>query len=222
MEIDHCSFPDDLLFDIENNTWVRTRDGTNIVIGITSILSGLAGKFTSVRLKQPSLEVQRGRSLGTLESLRFVGPVPSPLSGTVLETNALVSQRPKLMNDSPYYEGWIAKLWSPSFPVERPFLSDANTAVEAFRQQIRQLRVRCFKAYPDQEMFEIGVECAAVLVRLNELMALSEKGTVVHVVSDDPTAYVEMERWVDQTGNSLVEWRTEGNLFHFIVRKTSV
>jgi TusA-related sulfurtransferase len=80
--------------------------------------------------------------------------------------------------------------------------------------------VRCFKAYPDHEMFEIGVECAAVIVRLNELMETSEKGVVVHVVSDDPTAYVEMERWVDQTNNELVDWRTEGNLFHFIVRKT--
>ncbi len=222
MEIEHCPFPDDLLFDIENNTWVRTRDSTNIIIGITSILSGLAGKFTSARLKRPSLEVQRGRSLGTLESLRFVGPIPSPISGTILETNTLVSQRPKLMNDSPYYEGWIAKLRPSSFPLERPFLSDAKTAGEIFRQKITQLRVRCFKAYPDHEMFEIGTECAAVLVRLNELMALSERGVVVHVVSDDSTAYVEMERWVDQTGNELVEWRTEGNLFHFIVRRTTV
>ncbi len=222
MEIDHCPFPDDLLYDIENNTWVQTRDGKDILIGITSILSGLAGKFTSVRLKKPVLEVQRGRSLGTLESLRFVGPIPSPLSGTILETNTLVLERPKLMNDSPYYEGWIAKLRPSSFPLERPFLSDAKTAVETFRQRIRQLRVRCFKAYPDQEMYEIGTECAAVLVRLNEVMALSEKGLVVHVVSDDPTAYVEMERWVDQTRNELVEWRTEGNLFHFIVRKTTL
>ncbi len=220
MEIDHCPFPDDLLFDIENNTWVRTRDGTDIVIGITSILSGLAGKFTSVRLKHPSLEVQRGRSLGTLESLRFVSPIPSPLSGTILETNTLVSQRPKLMNDSPYQEGWVAKLRPSSFLLERPFLSDARDAVETFQGKIRQLRVRCFKAYPDHEMFEIGTECAAVLVRLNELMAVSERGVVVHVVSDDSTAYVEMERWVDQTHNELVEWRTEGNLFHFIVRKT--
>ena len=83
------------------------------------------------------------------------------------------------------------------------------------------MRVRCFKAYPDHEMFEIGVECVAVLVRLNELMANSEKGMVAHIVSDDPTAYVEMERWVDQTRNELVDWRTEGNLSHFIVLKTA-
>lgn len=221
MEIDHCPFPDDLLYDVEHNTWVRPHNGTDVTVGITSILSGLAGKFISARLKQPGLELQRGRSLGTLESLRFVGPIPSPVSGMILETNALVSQGPKMLNDSPYEAGWIVRLRPSSFHVERALLSGAKAASESLQNKIRQLRVRCFKAYPDHEMFEIGVECAAVLVRLNELMATSEKGVVVHVVSDDSTAYVEMERWVDQTKNELVDWRTEGNLFHFIVRKTA-
>ena len=221
MEIDHCPFPDDLLYDVENNTWVRPHNGIDIIIGITSILSGLAGKFTSVRLKHPGLELQRGRSLGTLESLRFVGPIPSPVSGIILETNTSVGNTPKLLNDSPYESGWIVKVRPSSFSLERAYLSNANAAKERLQEKIRQLRVRCFKAYPDHGMFEIGVECAAVLVRLNELMATSEKGVVVHIVSDDPTAYVEMERWVDQTRNELVDWRTEGNLFHFIVRKTN-
>ena len=68
-------------------------------------------------------------------------------------------------------------------------------------------------------MFEIGVECSAVLLKLNELVTTIPVGNVVHLISDDPTAYVEMVRWTEQTDNSLVEWRTEGNLFHFIVRK---
>lgn len=220
MEIDHCPFPDDLFYDVENNTWLRLASETEVVIGITSILSGLAGKFTSVRLKQTGLEIQRGRSLGTIESLRLVGPIPSPVSGVVLETNPKVTERPKLLNHSPYAEGWIVRLRPVSFSLERAFLPRANAASGSLREKIRQFRVRCFKAYPDHEMVEIGVECAAVLVRLNELMATLGKGIVVHVVSDDPTAYVEMERWVDQTKNELVDWRTEGDLFHFIVRKT--
>ena len=221
MEIDHCPFPDDLLYDVENNTWVRPHNGTDIIIGITSILSGLAGKFLSVRLKQTGLKLQRGRSLGTLESLKFVGPIPSPISGTVLETNASVGKVPKLLNDSPYEQGWIARLRPSSFSLEQSFLSSASAAERSLQEKIRQLRVRCFKAYPDHEMVEIGVECAAVLVRLNELMATLERGVVVHIVSDDQTAYVEMERWVDQTKNQLVDWRTEGDLFHFIVKKTA-
>ena len=63
-------------------------------------------------------------------------------------------------------------------------------------------------------------DSAVVLAKLNELLATISDGDAVHLVSDDPTAYVEMVRWTEQTGNSLVEWRTEGSLFHFIVRKT--
>jgi TusA-related sulfurtransferase len=43
---------------------------------------------------------------------------------------------------------------------------------------------------------------------------------VIHIVSDDPTAYVEMVVWSDRTGHELVEWRKEDGLLHFIVRKT--
>ncbi|MFQ5951445.1 MAG: sulfurtransferase TusA family protein, partial [Candidatus Geothermarchaeales archaeon] len=87
------------------------------------------------------------------------------------------------------------------------------------RSRIGELRVRCFKAYPDYQMFEIGVECAAVLVKLNDLMGTMKVGEVVHLVSDDPTADVEMERWADQTRHPVVDSRTEGNLMHFLVRK---
>lgn len=221
LEIEHCPFPEDLLYDVENNTWVGVWENGEIIMGITSVLSGLAGKFAFARLKKPGVELQRGRSLGTLESARFVGPIPSPVSGKITATNDLVSLKPKLLNDSPYDEGWIARLRPSSFELERALLSSAHAAKKSLREKIQHLRVRCFKVYPDYEMFEIGVECAAVLVRLNELMTTLAKGEAVHIVSDDTTAYVEMERWVDQTKNELVDWRIEGNLFHFIVRKST-
>jgi len=44
-------------------------------------------------------------------------------------------------------------------------------------------------------------------------------GEVVHLVSDDQTAYVEMVAWSERTGQNLLDWRQEGNLFHFIVKK---
>ena len=68
-------------------------------------------------------------------------------------------------------------------------------------------------------MWEIGVECAAVLVRLNELIERCALNDVIHVVSDDPTADIEMERWSDETGQLVLESRKEGKLIHFIVKK---
>ena len=163
--------------------------------------------------------MERGRSLGTLESLKFVGPIPSPLAGIISLVNSDLVKRPKLMNDAPYGEGWIVRLKPLSFQEERGFLSRPSDPREDFKKKITEFHARCFKAFPDHEMYEIGTECSAVLARLNELLATASVGDVVHLVTDDPTSYVEMVRWTDQIGQELVDWRHEGNLFHFIVRK---
>ncbi len=212
-------FPDDLLYDIDSNTWVRIDSDGKITVGVTSLLSAIAGKLTSARLKPATISIERGQSLGTLEGWKFVGPVPSPLSGIVSETNDLVVKRPKLLNHSPYDEGWITRLKPSRLSEEKRLLSKALDSRDRLKAKIAEFRARCFKAFPDHEMYEIGAECSAVLIRLNELVAQIAVEDVIHIVSDDPTAYVEMERWSDETGQSIVDWRLEGNLFHFIVRK---
>ena len=220
MEIDHCFFPDGLLYDVENNTWAKTTGTTEVTVGITSILAAIAGRLTSVRPRKIGSVVGKGASLGTLESERFVGPIPSPFTGTILATNNRAVETPKLLNDSTYSEGWIARLKPSRITDEAPLLSSIQGAQRFFKERIVQFHVRCFKAFPDQELYEIGVECSAVLLKLNELLSSLPVGGVVHLVSDDPTAYVEMVRWTETSGQTLVEWRTEGSLFHFIVRKS--
>ena len=176
MEIEHCWFPDDLLYDEENNTWARVAIDGEVTVGITSILSAIAGKLTSARLKNVGSLVAKGASLGTLESERFVGPIPSPLTGTILATNGAVTVRPKILNDSTYEEGWIATLKPSRLAEESRLLSSPQNAESALRRKIASHHARCFKAFPDHEMFEIGVECSAVLLKLNELMSSSPSG----------------------------------------------
>jgi len=219
MEIDHCVFPDDLLYDLENNTWLRIEENGDVTVGVTSVLPAIAGKLTLARLKSAEVAIQRGQSLGTLESLKFVGPVPSPVSGILLKTNGLIVDRPKIINDSPYQEGWIASLKPSHLALERILLSKSTESKALLVKKIAEFHVRCFKAFPDYEMSEIGTECSAVLIRLNDLLVTMPVGEVVHLVSDDQTAYVEMVAWSERTGQNLLDWRKEGNLFHFIVKK---
>ena len=219
MEIDHCVFPDDLLYDLENNTWLRIEDNGEVTVGVTSVLPAIAGKLTLARLKSAEVAIQRGQSLGTLESLKFVGPVPSPVSGILLKTNGLIVDRPRIINDSPYQEGWIASLKPSHLALERILLSKSTESKTLLVKKIAEFHVRCFKAFPDHEMSEIGTECSAVLIRLNDLLTTIPVGEVVHLVSDDQTAYVEMVAWSERTGQNLLDWRQEGNLFHFIVKK---
>jgi len=219
LEIDHCVFPDDLLYDLENNTWLRIEDNGEVTVGVTSVLPAIAGKLTLARLKSAEVAIQRGQSLGTLESLKFVGPIPSPVSGILLKTNGLIVDRPRIINDSPYQEGWIASLKPSHLALERILLSKSTESKTLLVKKIAEFHVRCFKAFPDHEMSEIGTECSAVLIRLNDLLATIPLGEVVHLVSDDQTAYVEMVAWSERTGQNLLDWRQEGNLFHFVVKK---
>lgn len=219
MEIEHCVFPDDLLYDLDNNTWLRVEENGEATIGVTSLLPGIAGKLTLARLKAAGVDIRRGQSLGTLESQKFVGPIPSPVSGTLVKTNGLVIDKPRVVNDSPYEDGWIARVRPSQLALERILLSKSGESKTLFREKIAEFHVRCFKAFPDHEMSEIGTECSAVLIRLNDLLLTVQVGEVIHLVSDDPTAYVEMVVWSERTGQSLVDWRKEGNLFHFIVKK---
>ena len=219
MEIDHCVFPDDLLYDLENNTWLRVEESGEVTVGVTSVLPAIAGKLTLARLKSAEVAIQRGQSLGTLESLKFVGPIPSPVSGILLKTNGLIVDRPRIINNSPYQEGWIASLKPSHLALERILLSKSTESKTLLVKKIAEFHVRCFKAFPDHEMSEIGTECSAVLIRLNELLATIPMGEVVHLVSDDQTAYVKMVAWSERTGQNLLDWRQEGNLFHFIVKK---
>ena len=218
MQVDYCEFADNMLYDFENHVWVRIRE-KYVELGITSIYSSLAGKLTKVTFKPVMSIVARGQSVATIESVRFFGAVRTPFSSRILEINEILQSRPKLANDYPYSDGWMVRLQPEALDGEIKGVCSLVGSEEKIRSIIRDLRVRCFKAYPDYELSEIGVECAAVLVRLNELMERCAVGEVVHVVSDDPTADIEMVRWSDQTGQSILESRQEGNLTHFIVKK---
>jgi glycine cleavage system H protein len=217
MEINRCIFPEGLLYDTEGLVWVKNKDKL-ITIGITTILTAIAGRLSKVKIKQVGTKIERGKSIGTLESLKYFGAVRSPISGKIVEINDSIIIRPKTVNDFPYSEGWFAKL-EPNIEAELGALETIENCYNKINSLIQQLHVRCFVAFPDHEMFEIGVECAATLTKLDELLPKIPIGEVVHLVSDDPTADLEMIRWSEQNGQSLLETRSEGNLFHFIVKK---
>ncbi|MFL6441427.1 MAG: sulfurtransferase TusA family protein [Nitrososphaeraceae archaeon] len=220
MEIDHCIFPEQLLYDVDNFVWADNNNGNeSIVVGITSVLTSIAGKICTIKIKSPGTEIKKGKSIGTVESNRYFGLVRSPLSGTIIESNDSIINSPKIVNDHPYTEGWFTKIRPNNIAEEIKGLETIENCHAKIKPMIQQLRVRCFAQFPDYEMFEIGVECAATLTKLDELLAEIQKGQVVHLVSDDATADLEIVRWSEQSGQSLAEIRREGNLFHFIIQK---
>jgi glycine cleavage system H protein len=228
VKIDHCIFPEGLLYDLDSFVWIKEErpdyNSSNSIrkftLGITPILTSLAGKLTQIKLKGPGFEVQKGKSIGSIESLRYFGIARSPIAGKIGQVNENLIDNPKLANDFPYEDGWFVKIETNSASIpDLKSLKKIEESQEEMKSIMNKLHVRCFAAFPDHQMFEIGVECAATLTKLGELISKIKNGEVVHLVSDDLSADFEMIRWSEETGQELMESRREGNLFHFIVKK---
>ena len=219
MKIEHCEFPDDLLYEPEGLVWARLLESGEVLVGITSIQAAVAGPVAKVSAKPLAASYSRHAAIGFLESGKYFGPIRTPVRGVLREVNPAVLAKPRTLTDASYHAGWFARLDPTDFQEDGRVLRSAPEAHDDLAKQIAALRVRCFAAFPDHEMFEIGIECSAVLAKLNELLTRIEVGSVVHLVTDDATSPIEMVRWSDQTGQPVIDERKEGNLFHFLVRK---
>ena len=215
LRIGDCDYDEGALYDPESSTWGRS-EGRLWKVGVTPLLSWLSGGFTSASSKPVGTKVDQGNSLGSIEGPRHFDVVRAPFDCVVKEANQRLAVDPRAINRDPFGEGWFAVVEKIG---RTSRLVSLRVAAPVIEQRLKSMRVRCFPEFPDAEMYEIGTECSAVLVRLNELLARSARGTVVHLVTDDPTADVEMERWKDQTGNAVLDKRAEGALYHFIVKK---
>ncbi len=198
MQIDHCSFPEDILYDPDNFVWAKVESDKLVRVGINSIFSSLAGRLIRVSLKGININITKGRSLGTIESGRYFGVVRSPVTGSIVEINDAVVSNPKLVNDSPYADGWVSVIKNENLSLEIKHLDTIQRCHDIVRSQIKRLHTRCFVAFPDHEMFEIG-----------------------HIVSDDVTADLEMMRWSELRSQPILEIRQENSLFHILVKKSS-
>jgi len=217
LKINHCEFPDRLLYDVEQGTWADLR-GDVIRVGITSLLSWSFGVFSGITFRSIGTALVRGQVMGTMEGSRHFDVFRSPISGTLSAVNERLTDEPGLLNRDPYGEAWFAEIGIKDGG-ELGALERLPQAKRRMAELLKERHVHCFAAFPDFEIVDTGVECQAVLTKLNDLLERSTPGTVVHVVSDDSSAEIEMQRWSDQTGNSVVDVQKEGKIFHYIVRK---
>jgi glycine cleavage system H protein len=220
MDILGCLLPDDCWVDIENDTWTRDEgDGTTFSTGVLASQAAFAGRYTSVRFRDLEGVVDRGRSVATLESPRSTAPFRLPITGKVVARNEALVERPKWLNDSPYDRGWVVR-FVPTNPKDIVQLLARPAAIRTLLEaQITERRIHCYPAAPDLEMYEIGSECSATLAKLDEELTHRRPEDVVLLVTDDPTSPIELVRWSDRTGHTVLHHRLEGNLHHFLIRK---
>jgi glycine cleavage system H protein len=108
MKIDEYDLPDDLYYHAEH-TYAKV-EGDLVSVGVNDFAQKMAGTIKRVVTLEEDDEVQMGKPFGTMSSGKWTGKLYSPVSGEITEVNEDLEDEPKLINDSPYNEGWIVKI----------------------------------------------------------------------------------------------------------------
>jgi len=105
-----CNLPDDLLYDVNNHIWFKEQGDGSVKIGMTVVATAMAGKLVAYTPKRVGRTIKAGKSCGTLESGKWVGPARSAAGGEVIAVNDDLVNNPSIANDDPYEAGWLAIL----------------------------------------------------------------------------------------------------------------
>jgi glycine cleavage system H protein len=102
------NIPEELQY-TESHEWVRI-DGDTATIGITDHAQDELGDVVFVELPDEGATFDAGDSFGTVESVKAVSDLYTPVGGEVVEVNSALEDAPENINEDPYGEGWIVKL----------------------------------------------------------------------------------------------------------------
>jgi glycine cleavage system H protein len=141
-----CNLPDDLYYLVEKHVWAKPMGGGVIRIGITAVASKLSGgKLAALTVKGKAInqEVKQGKSVATVESSKFVGPVPAPITGVLLRANDKLASDPNLAVADPYGEGWVAEMQASNWEGEKGSLATGAAGVAAYQAKLEADNISC-------------------------------------------------------------------------------
>lgn len=102
------NFPADLRY-TKDHEWIKL-DGNTATIGITDFAQRELGDIVYVEVETVGKALEAGAVFGTVEAVKTVSDLFLPVSGTINELNAALSNNPELVNTDPYGEGWMIKM----------------------------------------------------------------------------------------------------------------
>jgi glycine cleavage system H protein len=102
------TYPNDFRYTKEHE-WVRV-EGDVGVVGITDHAQKELGDIVYVDLPKVGATVEKGKALGSVESVKAVSDVYAPVSGEILEINEVLTTAPEKLNEDPHGEAWLVKI----------------------------------------------------------------------------------------------------------------
>lgn len=131
-----CTFPDDLFYNVESNVWCRREADGTVTVGMTAYAVSLAGPIVAFTPKAAGKRVEQDRSVATVESGKWVGPVRAPVSGEVVATNEALDGQPGIVNEDPYGRGWMVRMQPSDWEGEVATLLTGDAACAAFEAKM--------------------------------------------------------------------------------------
>jgi glycine cleavage system H protein len=128
MDFQGYHVPDDLLYTREHE-WAKA-EGASVRVGITDYAAKTLNDVVYVTSPKVGSKVEQLKSMGTVESIKAVSEIYSPVSGTVSKVNTGLDTHPELINKSPYGEGWLVVVEPSNFSSEKKSLLDAKAYSE--------------------------------------------------------------------------------------------
>lgn len=124
MKVGDFEVKEELLYTKEHE-WART-EGEQVKVGVTDYAAKTLNDVVYVTLPAVGDKVTQFKAMGTVESIKAVSELYSPLSGTVTKSNDALASHPELVNKEPYGEGWLVEVKPDSLAGERKNLLDAT------------------------------------------------------------------------------------------------
>ena len=94
----------------DDHEWALKVDGNVVRVGISDHAQCQLGDIVFVELPEAGAVVAAGDSIGTIESVKTVSELYSPVAGTITKVNASLEDQPELVNGEPYEGGWIIEV----------------------------------------------------------------------------------------------------------------
>ena len=141
-----CNLPDDLYYLVEKHVWAKPMEDGTLRVGMTAVAAKLAGSNlagVTVKAKAIGQEVTQGKSIATVESSKFVGPVPAPVTGVLLRGNEQLANNPNVVSRDPYGEGWIAEIKPSNWDADKGSLATGADGIAKYQAKLEADNISC-------------------------------------------------------------------------------
>ncbi len=120
-----------------SHVWMRIEDDGTTTLGFDDFGQKAAGNIVFIDVPDEGTHLEKGQKLATVESGKWIGTLNSPISGEIIESNEELWDNPRLLNNSPYENGWIVNVQPDKIDEEKADLITGDAISEWLQEDIK-------------------------------------------------------------------------------------